>query len=360
MHNEQTLPDEAASRAFGIYGFQKPYAVLDFCGASNVLPTPRRMIKALNRCAAYADKPPDPACAKARANLARHHRLDAENITSGANPAQLLDLALRALRIRRAVLPMPCDLQYRRICKINFCDVQPFMLSEHNNFKIDPDDLIDAIPSKADALIIGNPNVPTGRALSKNALRMVLDYCQSKGIYVIVDEHFADFVPEDVSVAPLVNSCRNLIVLRSLSEFYRLQGLNAAYAVACSEITDLLQQGSMPWTLDVFGSCLCEYAYQDANFERQTKRWIFSERRRVTQQFAQTQNIHIINSDCHILLLCLEELPAETVCRRLRGKNILAEDASVYTGLNSSYLKISLRDKKANDQFTDALLRCLI
>lgn len=341
-----------------IYDLPKPSLKMDFSSNSNVLRTPYNLLKNIKRCSIYAR--PDLSYKKAIQNLCNTHSVSKENITVGKSNYELIATIIRALRIRSATVVMPCEPEYKSICRQNFCDVIPYIMNERHNYKLDCDDFIDNITSKSDAIIISNPNNATGRLVSEDNMKLIFDYCQSKGIYVIVDEAFIDFVLNAKSAISSIFDYRNVIVLRSPAEYYGTLGINAAYAVACDEIIEIINKIQPMWCIDSHADALLQNAYKYEKFDIKTKKWIFEEKQRFVKKLKKTESLRIINTDCHYMLISLGEVSATSVYKRLLKSNILIRDASDFNGLDGSYIRISIRDKKSNDILSDELLRCLI
>ena len=341
-----------------IYYSATPSRVVDFSGNYNILKTPKNITRALNKV-----KPsvrPDPEYKKSILNLSSKHGVKFENIVIEKNYYALLDVVLKSIKARKASVVMPCATACRDICRLNNCDVLPFVLQERKNFKFDCDDFLEKINGKTDTFILSNPNNATGRVLSKTDMKTVLDYCLSKGIYVVVDETYMDFVPDGQSAIGMIDDYYNLVVMRSLSEYYNLSGIGAAYAVSSTEIIENIKENQLPWQVDVYGSTLCENAYNDEKFDLKTKKWIFEEKKIFSQKLKSLNNVRVIHSDCHFLLIKLEDTSATNVYNRLLKSNILIRDASSFTGLDGSYIRVAVKDRKSNEQFLQELLKYLI
>lgn len=341
-----------------IYYSKTPSRVVDFSGNYNILKTPRNISKAIKK--ANPSVRPDPEYKKAILNLSANHGVKPENIVIEKNYYALLDVVLKSIKARGAAVIMPCANACKDICRMNNCDVLPLVLQEKKNFKFDCDDFLEKINGRADTLILSNPNNATGRAMSKSDMKTVLDYCLSKGIYVIADETYIDFVPDGQTAIDLIGDYCNLIVLRSLSEYYNLSGVGAAYVVTSMEIIENIKENQLPWQVDVYGNALCENAYKDEKFDLKTKKWIFEEKKKFVGKLKKLNGVRVIQSDCHFLLIKLEDTSATNVYNRLLKSNILIRDASSFTGLDGSYIRIAVKDEKSNDLFLQELLKYLI
>lgn len=83
-------------------------------------------------------------------------------------------------------------------------------------------------------LVINNPNNPAGRIYTKEELLDIYRQCRSRGIYLLIDEAYSDFVLDDsfASMAKLVPSLDGVIVVNSLSKNMGMSGWRIGYVIA--------------------------------------------------------------------------------------------------------------------------------
>src|SRR5690606_24457687 len=80
----------------------------------------------------------------------------------------------------------------------------------------------------ADVVVLTNPNNPDGRYWQPAALDVAREAQACAGGLLVVDEAFADVVPE-LSLAPAADA-DGLVVLRSFGKFFGLAGLRLGFA----------------------------------------------------------------------------------------------------------------------------------
>lgn len=98
------------------------------------------------------------------------------------------------------------------------------------------------------AMVVINPNNPGGQHLSPCALRALANELQHKGAVLIVDEAFADAIPEQSLLPDIAD---NVIVLRSLGKFFGLAGLRLGTVLgrAQSDVITHLSSLQGPWQI---------------------------------------------------------------------------------------------------------------
>lgn len=87
-------------------------------------------------------------------------------------------------------------------------------------------------------LIINNPNNPAGRIYSVVELLDLYQQCRRRGIYMLVDEAYSDFVLDDSfhSMAKLVPNHDGVIVVNSLSKNMGMSGWRIGYVIAAKNL----------------------------------------------------------------------------------------------------------------------------
>ena len=104
-------------------------------------------------------------------------------------------------------------------------------------------DLEKMLEASRDAALvyICNPNNPTATITPKRAVRAFLD-ALPPSVPVLVDEAYHHYVesPDYESVAPLIATKPNLIVLRTFSKIYAMAGMRCGYAIAQKPLIEKL------------------------------------------------------------------------------------------------------------------------
>ena len=134
-------------------------------------------------------------------------------------------------------------------------------------------DELEAVAASCAAVMLGNPNNPTGARFARDRLLAAASTLHGRGGWLIVDEAFAD-VDAAESLAALAGGAAapNLVVLRSLGKFFGLAGARVGFAVAAPELLARLAELIGPWAIahparDAARAALADTAWQAAQRE---------------------------------------------------------------------------------------------
>ena len=173
---------------------------------------------------------PDPQASALRAALATYHKVRPEQVFVGNGSDEVLAHVFAALLKHDAPLLFP-DITY------SFYPVYCRLFGiAHEAVPLDAAMQIRMADYRrpAGAIIVPNPNAPTGVALSRAEIVALLE--EHPDIPVIIDEAYVDFGAE--TAMPLVASHPNLLVVQTMSKSRALAGLRVGYAIGDAELIE--------------------------------------------------------------------------------------------------------------------------
>jgi histidinol-phosphate aminotransferase len=178
---------------------------------------------------------PDPESTALRASLAAYHGLGVENIFIGNSSDEVLAHTFQALLKHEKPLLYP-DVTYSFYpvwAKLYGIASKTVALDENMRINID-----EYRHASGGAIVLANPNAPTGIALPRGEIARLLD--QNAGIPVAVDEAYVDFGGE--TAIPLLADHPNLLVVRTFSKSRALAGLRVGYALGSASLIEALSR----------------------------------------------------------------------------------------------------------------------
>ncbi|MBP6546298.1 MAG: histidinol-phosphate transaminase [Phenylobacterium sp.] len=166
---------------------------------------------------------PDPEATELRQVLAAYHGLEASQVFVGNGSDEVLAHAFAALLKHDAPLLYP-DITYSFYpvySRLYGIDAQTIPLDEAFNIRVAD------YRRRAGAIILPNPNAPTGVALRLADIETLL--ADHPDIPVVIDEAYVDFGAQ--TATPLIARHPNLLVVRTFSKSRALAGLRVGYAL---------------------------------------------------------------------------------------------------------------------------------
>jgi threonine-phosphate decarboxylase len=153
---------------------------------------------------------------------------DPQHILVGNGASELIHLIAARLG-QRWLMPYPSYMEYENVIRDFNKHLHLFQLHEQDDFEVKLDRLLREIESNnIDAMVLPNPNSPTGRKTSAEDLIMLLARCAHLKA-VVIDESFIEFTSVDRAGIPTLRSYLsqfpNLIIVRSLGKDFGVCGL---------------------------------------------------------------------------------------------------------------------------------------
>jgi len=155
-------------------------------------------------------------------------------ITSGASEG--IELVLTALLDPgdNVLTPSPGYPLYTAVLAKLDVQENPYFLDEENEWMPDPEDIRKKINSKTKAIVIINPNNPTGSLASKEVLMEIAKIAEEKNILVLSDEIYDKLLYDNkkhVSLASL-NPELPVITFNGVSKSYVAPGFRIGWGIA--------------------------------------------------------------------------------------------------------------------------------
>lgn len=291
---------------------------------------------------------PDPAVRELTGKLAAKYGLPPESILIGNGAAELIDLAVRVLQPEVTALARPSFSEYEDAVVKAGGRVHEIRLHEADGFVVRHADVQKAIAA-SDLLFLGSPNNPTGRLLPEDVRGLLV----RAGKPVIVDEAFIDFCPEEHKITLLRQAAESphLMVIRSMTKFYSIPGLRLGFIVAHPDRIAELRSRQVHWSVNTMAQLVGAAVLDDAGYERRSHAWLAEERPWLTERL-QSLGLTVTPSDTNYLLFSLRGLglPVKELQAEMGRRGILLRDASLFPGLDESYVRIAIRLREHNER----------
>lgn len=107
-------------------------------------------------------------------------------------------------------------------------------------------DIIEAVSPYTKAIIVNSPNNPSGLVFSEDFVREVVEFCEKKGIYVIMDDIYHKLVFNGKKAASCYRFAKRgieesrLIVINGVSKLYGMTGFRIGWAIAQRKLVEVM------------------------------------------------------------------------------------------------------------------------
>ncbi|WP_312502011.1 aminotransferase class I/II-fold pyridoxal phosphate-dependent enzyme [Lacrimispora sp.] len=288
--------------------------------------------------------------------------LDRNQILTGNGAAELIKPLIRSFKNAVGVL-RPSFEEYG-ICSQNAV----YFNVSTPDYTYTAQDIMDFYKDKElEALVLVNPDNPTGNYIPKQEVLSLAQYCKARNITFILDESFIDFSSAEESPSlmcqEILDEYKNLVLIKSISKSYGVPGLRLGL-LTCSdpEIIGQVRKELPIWNinslaeyfLQIFEKYQSDYQEALEHFKR-TRDKLYQSLQSIRQLKLYPSQANFIM--CEITDGCSASQIAELLLNRY---NILVKDLSQKPGLEGrEFIRIAVRTEADNERLADALKHIL-
>ncbi len=159
-------------------------------------------------------------------------------VTVGGSEA--IDIGLRAVINPQdeVIIPQPSYVSYEPCAILAGAKPVIINLRAENEFRLQCEELLNAITDKTKVLILPYPNNPTGAIMERDNLEQIAQIVKEKDILVMSDEIYSELTYKDkhVSIAALEGMKERTILINGFSKAYAMTGWRLGYACGPADI----------------------------------------------------------------------------------------------------------------------------
>jgi aspartate/methionine/tyrosine aminotransferase len=163
-------------------------------------------------------------------------------ITAGCNMAFFATMMMLARHGDAVLLPTPWYFNYQMTLDMLGIEPRPLPCIEEEGYAPCIEDAEPLIDSRVKAIVLVTPNNPTGAVYPAHLIEEFAELCRRKGIYLVVDETYRDFLPSGVSRPHGLfgdEAWRDTVIqLYSFSKSYAIPGHRMGAVTADSRLID--------------------------------------------------------------------------------------------------------------------------
>ena len=165
---------------------------------------------------------------------------------------------------------------------------------------------------------------------------------------VIVDESFIEFA-EVPSLANLIDTRPNLLVLRSLTKFHGIPGLRIGALLAAPKTIADWKQLRDPWCVNVLAIRAACASLADTEHSRRTLETVRSERTWLGAAISSLPGVAVNPSSANYLFVRLP-YPTSSLVKFLEDRKILIRDCKGWPGFDANGVRVAVRTRPENER----------
>jgi histidinol-phosphate aminotransferase len=280
--------------------------------------------------------------------ISKFTKVPSSMIGVGNGSDQILDLILSnfASKQTKVLTSNPTFGFFEERCKLY--SIPMIALPFSNDMKLDIKEFTKE-SKNTDILYLDSPNNPTGFQFSKNNLQKLV---KSFDGLVIIDEAYGEF--SNYSLATMVKSQNNLVVIQTLSKSFGLAGLRLGYFIANKKFTEsfnkVLQYPYPLSTLTIESGIL---ALEKSQQMKNAVQIIKQERKRIIENLRKYSTFEVFDSEANFVLFdahgsyqrVFTALSEQGISIRKLGK----------IGKHEGCLRVTIGTKEMNSKFLLAI-----
>lgn len=166
-------------------------------------------------------------------------------VSSGAKQA-LYNLMMTIINPQdEVIIPVPYWVSYPEIVKMVY-GIPVLVKAEDGRFQPRFEDIVQNVGSYTKAIILNSPNNPSGCIYSADFIGEMVEYCEKKGIYLIMDDiyhqlYFGENKPVSVYKYSKDNTdSSKIVVINGVSKAYAMTGFRIGWTIANRKITEAM------------------------------------------------------------------------------------------------------------------------
>ena len=325
---------------------------LDFSANVNPYGAPEAVKAAVRSAAEDLGAYPDPCCGPLREKLAAVNGVDKGDVICGNGAAELIYQFAAALKPKRVLLPVPSFADYESALLGLGCEPAFYPLQRENGFLL-TEDILDAIGSGTDLLVLCSPNNPTGRSVDKGLLLKILDRCRENGTWLFLDECFYELTDEGkaISLAHYLQEGDRVFLLRAFTKAYGLAGLRLGYGLCKNrELLAAMSRLSQPWNVSTPAQAAGLAALDCPDWPCRARELFETEKRFLTEGLT-ALGFTVLPGDANFLFFS----GTAGLYEKLRERGVLIRDCANYCGLRPGDYRIAVRTHRENESLLEAI-----
>jgi histidinol-phosphate aminotransferase len=171
---------------------------------------------------------------------------------------------------------------------------------------LDPQAMLGAVGPETRAVVLCNPNNPTGTYMTLGEVRALADELP-EGCLLILDEAYGEFVSDEAfhGSHELALNRTNVVVARTFSKAHGLAGLRVGYGIAPRAVADYFERVRFPFSVNLAAQAAAAASMRAHARIRERAEFVAAERERMQAAFAGA-GLEYVRSQANFVLVRAE------------------------------------------------------
>ena len=234
---------------------------------------------------------------------------------------------------------------------------------ETDDFSYTADDLMAFFAGTGiEALVLINPDNPTGNYLPKADVLRLAAWCGEQGIRLVYDESFSDFADEGGNTLiddGILAAYPTLVVVKSISKSYGVPGVRLGIAASAdTELIAFMRRDVSIWNINSFGEFFLQIAEKYKGDYAKALVGLRGSRSELAAALASIDGLRVLPSQANYLMVELTgPMGSRTLAKRLlTERRILIKDLSKKIKRDGrQFIRVAVRTREDNAKLVAAI-----
>jgi histidinol-phosphate/aromatic aminotransferase/cobyric acid decarboxylase-like protein len=237
--------------------------------------------------------------------VAKKERATEACIAFGCGSTAILNTVVELTQPKRILIPYPFSQRHNTILKKHSLESTTVALRANENFDLNIDEFCNAMHG-CNAALLSNPHDVTGSVVSPNDITKVVDEADRLGMYLFVDESYAEYAGMPSLLSHVTNSGK-VVILRTFSAFYALGALRLGYIIGPPSLISLVEARLDPSWINLFAPWAAIASMKDTGYRRRTLLFIEGEKAYLREKLSRIKEVKCYISPSNILVIRLHK-----------------------------------------------------
>jgi len=285
-----------------------------------------------------------------------------EQILVGNGASELIHLVTARMG-QRWLMPFPSYMEYENVIRDFKKDIYSFQLQESEGFHVNVDRLLSEIShQRIDALVLPNPNSPTGQKVSPEDLLAILTKARQLKT-VVIDESFIEFtsIPREgiPTLRPFLDRFPQLIIMRSLGKDFGVCGLRLGLmATANADCLREIRRFLPIWNISPLAEKFLRLCVHHRDDYEKARIACIEETRSLAKKLSAIPSLKVFETFSNFILFKIQDPRFTSVALRdhlLQEFGFYVRDCSRKLGLGDKFIRVGTNLPQENQRLVDGI-----